>query len=158
MNTSSIEAIRFARAEERDDLEALQRRASLVWESDRAQLLAHPDAIELPADQIDGECVRVAIAADGRVLGFSAVLGPDNGTSELDGLFVDPEVWGGGVGRALVEDAAALSRIRHAMALEVTANPNALGFYVRTGFVEIGMTTTRFGPGARMRLTLIGVD
>lgn len=151
---TSVAAIRFARADERVDLEALQRRASLVWESDREQLLAHPDAIDLPAGQIASECVRVAVARDGRVLGFSAVLGPDRGTSELDGLFVEPEAWGGGVGRALVDDAAALSRIRRASALEVTANPNALGFYVRTGFIEIGAAATRFGSGRRMRLEL----
>jgi hypothetical protein len=35
--------------------------------------------------------------------------------------------------------------------LEVTANPNARGFYQRVGFTVIGTTTTQFGPGIRMR-------
>src|SRR5262249_4514396 len=39
--------IRFAHSDERAELEALQRRTSLVWEEYREQLLVHPDAIEL---------------------------------------------------------------------------------------------------------------
>ncbi len=41
-----VESIRDARPDEASALEALQRRASDVWEEDRAQLAAHPDAIE----------------------------------------------------------------------------------------------------------------
>ncbi len=37
--------IRDGRPEERPDLEELQRRASLIWDSDRPHLLAHPDAL-----------------------------------------------------------------------------------------------------------------
>ena len=32
----------------------------------------------------------------------------------------------------------------------VTANPNAVAFYVKAGFVDDGVVTTRFGPGLRM--------
>ena len=47
--------IRLARPEEREDLEALQRRASLANENDRPHLEAHPDAIHLPPAQIANE-------------------------------------------------------------------------------------------------------
>jgi ribosomal protein S18 acetylase RimI-like enzyme len=46
---------------------------------------------------------------DGRVLGFSAV-GPSRdepGAGELYALYVDPEAWGEGIGRALLERAEA---------------------------------------------------
>ena len=46
--------VRRAIASEREALEALQRRASLENRGDRDALLANPDAIELPAANIEG--------------------------------------------------------------------------------------------------------
>ena len=89
--------IRPAQIEERELLEDLQRRASLANAEHRAALLAHPDAIALPAGQIERGEVLLA-ETEGRVAGFVAVLG-----GEIDGLFVEPDLWGLGIGRALVE-------------------------------------------------------
>jgi GNAT superfamily N-acetyltransferase len=136
-------AIRLARLEEREDLEALQRRASLALPDYREQLLANPDAIDLPAEQIVRGQVLVA-ELDGRIAGFAAVV-----EGELDGLFVEPELWRRGIGAALVEASAHEAR-RHGRALTVTANPTARGFYERCGFSFEGETETRFGPGLRM--------
>jgi GNAT superfamily N-acetyltransferase len=134
-------------------LEALQRRSSDVWEAYREQLAAHPDAIELPQAFIDNGWVRVAVDANATPIGFSVVI-PTNGyVHELDGLFVEPAQMSSGVGRALVEDAAARASDRGARALEVTAGP-ARGFYERVGFNVIGATQTRFGRAVRMRRDL----
>ena len=135
--------IRLATPEERLDLEALQRRASLALAEYRAQLEAHPDAIELPGEQIDQGQVIVA-ELDGRVAGFAAVV-----DGELDGLFVEPDLWRRGIGTALVEEAAHEAR-RRGMTLSVTANPGAREFYERCGFSVEGEAQTRFGPALRM--------
>src|SRR5256885_17265526 len=135
--------IRVAQPEERDELEELQRGASLALPDYRAQLEAHPDAIHLPPAQIANEQVLVA-ELDGRVAGFAAVVG-----GELDGLFVEPELWRRGVGAALVEEAT-LSARRRGLTLTVIGNPAARGFYERCGFSVEGETMTRFGPGLRM--------
>ena len=90
--------IRLARPQERAGLIDLQRKASLMWEEDRAALLAEPDAIDLPADQIAEGHVFVWTEA-GEVLGFGVVLPRENGDAELDGLFVEPDAWGLGIGR-----------------------------------------------------------
>lgn len=59
--------------------------------------------------------------------------------SEIGGLFVAPEVQGHGIGRALVEHAAA---IRGAVTLEVyERNTSARRFYERMGFVEVRRRT-----------------
>jgi ribosomal protein S18 acetylase RimI-like enzyme len=58
-----------------------------------------------------------------------------------------------GVGRALVDDAAARASRHGAACLEVTAGP-AQGFYERVGFGLIGAAQTRFGPAVRMRREL----
>ena len=123
-------------------LEALQRRSSDVWEAYREQLAAHPDAIELRPEHI--EHTRVVERA-GALAGFSVVLPGEDGAWELDGLFVEPELMGGGLGRALVDDAARIARERGAASLAVTGNPHALEFYRRVGFTGIEEIATRFG-------------
>jgi GNAT superfamily N-acetyltransferase len=146
--------IRDAVPDEVGALEDLQRRASLVWEDYRDQLLAHPDAIVLdPAAVTDG-LVRVAVDDSGRRLGFSAALDVRGGVCELDGLFVEPDAWRRGIGRALVEDVVDRAGRAGARRLEVIANPRAHGFYERTGFLVVDLATTRFGPASRMRREL----
>jgi GNAT superfamily N-acetyltransferase len=141
--------IRLARPDERAALEALQMRASLEWEDQRADLLANPDAVDLPTEQITGGFVFVA-ERDGAVVGFSVVLPRADGQAELDGLFVEPGVWGGGLGRRLTDAAADKARAFGAKRMYVIANPNAEGFYVRCGFSLDGTAQTRFGPANTM--------
>lgn len=145
--------IRPAAAAERVALEELQRRASLNNPGDREAILANPDAIELPSEQIASGAVRVA-ERDGVTLGFSVVLRRDDGDAELDGLFVDPAVWRSGVGRALVEHAAGQARELGASILHVIGNPHAEGFYLAVGFTTHGTFETRFGTGLLMRRAL----
>jgi N-acetylglutamate synthase-like GNAT family acetyltransferase len=145
--------IRTARAEEREHLENLQRRASLIWDEYRDALLANPDAIVLPITQIVDGLVLVA-ESDGATIGFCVVLPREDGDAELDGLFVEPSAWRGGVGRLLVQKAAALARSMRAQHLHVIANPRATGFYAACGFETIGNAQTRFGSATTMRLVI----
>jgi GNAT superfamily N-acetyltransferase len=142
-----------AEPDEASALEDLQRRASLAWEDQREQLEANPGAIEVtPGLVADGQG---PVATDsGQRLGFSVTLPGAAGAAELDGLFVEPDAWGRGVGRALVDDAAERAWKRGARRLEVTANPRALGFYEKLGFVGDGFVATWFGPGQRMHRDL----
>lgn len=139
--------IRLARTDERDTLEDLQRRASLALEEYREQLEANPDAVHLPAEQLALGQVQVAVAG-GRVAGFAAVIISER-AAQLDGLFVEPELWGRGIGRALVDHAAHQAR-RNGLTLSVTANPTAKTFYEKCGFTVEGETETRFGPALQM--------
>jgi GNAT superfamily N-acetyltransferase len=144
---------RLARIDEHQALEALQWRASLVWDEYREALLAHPDAIELPAFHI-AEGHTLVAERDDRVVGFAVVLPRDDGAAELDGLFVEPEVWKTGIGRALVRECGSVAIARGAKLLHVIANPLAEGFYLSCGFVLTGRHSTRFGMGLTMVQTL----
>ena len=135
--------IRSARAGEREALEDLQRRASMALEEYREQLEAHPDAIELPIEQVERGDVLVA-EVGGEVAGFAALVG-----GELDGLFVEPARWREGIGRSLVEAALQEAR-RRGLSLTVTAAPGAKDFYENCGFRVEGDAETRFGPALRM--------
>ena len=135
--------LRIAEPHEREELEDLQRRASLELPEYREQLLDNPDAIHLPLSQVANGQVIVA-ELDGEIAGFAAVVG-----GELDGLFVEPDLWGQGIGRTLV-DAATREARRKGFTLSVIANPRARKFYERCGFSAEGEVQTRFGPGIRM--------
>jgi GNAT superfamily N-acetyltransferase len=80
----------------------LQWRASLNNPGDRDALLAHPDAINLPVDQIEDGGVFVAEEL-GSIQGFAAIVPREDGDIELDALFVEPTSWRRGIGRALLE-------------------------------------------------------
>jgi GNAT superfamily N-acetyltransferase len=122
--------IRLARPAERIALEDLQRRASLARIAQGRVLVAEDEAgVAGFAVWIDGE-------------------GADE--AELDGLFVEPARWRGGVGRALVAAIGAAAAEAGKTRLHVVANPTALAFYRSCGFVPSGETQTRFGPAPVM--------
>jgi len=122
--------VRPARPEEREALEAIQRRASLALDAYREVLEANPDAIALPDEQVARGDVFVA-QVDGRLAGFAALDG-----GEIDGLFVE----------AAVHEA----RRRGLSLVTVVAEPLALAFYESCGFRFEGKAETRFGPAIRM--------
>lgn len=142
-NRAESLTLRRARPEEQAALEDLQRRASLELPDYRAQILAFPDSIHVPPAQIANGQVIVA-EFKGEVAGFAAVVG-----GELDGLFVEPDYWGHGIGRALL-DAAVHEARRRGLSLSVIANPSARRFYESCGFSVEGEAQTRFGPALRM--------
>lgn len=145
--------IRGANISEQKELEALQLRASLTNAGDRDALLAHPDAIELPMAQITAGRVFVA-EWNGAIVGFAAVEPRADGESELDALFVDPNMRRRGIGRLLIEYCTQVARARESAALNVIGNPHAEEFYLACGFNKMGTSETRFGTGLLMRMTV----
>ena len=145
--------IRPAIPAERKALEALQWRASLGNEGDRDALLRHPDAIDLPTDQIAAGGVFV-LEQDGAIVGFSAILPREDGDTELDALFVEPQIQRQGIGRKLIEHCAAVARLAGSKGLRVIGNAHARAFYLSCGFEILGPFETRFGSALLMRKAL----
>jgi GNAT superfamily N-acetyltransferase len=151
---TEITQIRAATAAEREALGDLHRRSSYVWEGDRANLDAHPDALGVAREAIAEGRVRVAVGAGGELLGFSVVADGGDGVCELDDLFVEPRLMRRGIGRALVEDAATRAVRAGAAALTVVAHPRNFAFYESVGFVRGEPVATRFGPAVKLRRKL----
>jgi ribosomal protein S18 acetylase RimI-like enzyme len=61
-----------------------------------------------------------------------------DGESELDALFVDPNMRRRGIARSLVGHCAEVARTRKSAALCVVGNSHAQGFYTACGFSVIG--------------------
>jgi N-acetylglutamate synthase-like GNAT family acetyltransferase len=142
-------------AEPTDDkaLEAVQWRASLNNPGDREALLANPEAIELPLQQVESDGVFIA-EKSGSIMGFAAIPPRSDGDYELDALFVEPETWRQGVGRALVEHCCLAAKGSGARAVHVVGIPHAEGFYEACGFKQIGRKQMRFGIGLLMKRAL----
>ena len=145
--------IRPAEISEQRSLEELERRAGLNNPGDRDAILAHPEIIEVPLEQISSGDVFV-LEADGVIAGFATVKPRPDGDTDLDGLFVEPKMQRGGFGRLLVDYCAGVARERGATALYVIGNPHAEAFYLACGFKQIGIAETRFKPAPLMRLAL----
>jgi len=123
-----------------------------IWRA--ATQVAHPffvaDFIESEAENLRNiylvHAVTRVIEIDGRVGGFIAMIG-----NEIGGLFLDPELHGQGLGRAMVDDAA---ETHGALEVEVFER-NTVGrrFYDRYGFRFMG-SSTHAGTGETiLRLT-----
>lgn len=136
--------IRRAMISEQRVLEELQMRASLTNAGDREALLAHPDAIQVPTEQLAAGFVFVA-ETDEFIAGFAAVLHRSDGDAELDALFVDPNKRRLGIARLLVEHSCDIARSRGGAFLHVIGNPHAREFYLACGFQSTGTSETRFG-------------
>lgn len=150
--TAKLE-IRLAKCHDQPALLALQWRASLTNDEDRPHLLANPEVVVVPAEQIASGQVILA-EADGQLAGFAVVLPREPGEAELDGLFVEPDLWRRGVGKALVQAVETMALEQGCAWMHVVANPAALGFYERIGFVAYGEAKVQFGRAIGMRKRL----
>jgi GNAT superfamily N-acetyltransferase len=100
---------------------------------------------------------------DGEVVGFVSV-GPsrdERGLGELYAIYVHPDWWGTGAGRALIErgDLELRSRYREATLWVLEDNPRARSFYEAAGWAPDGATKSvaRWGvraPEVRYRKSL----
>ena len=128
------------------------RSASLSNAGDRDNLLAHPEHLILRPEGLAEGRTYVA-EEDGLLVGFATWIEAD-GTIELEDLFVHPGWMRRGIGTALINRIAGVLRVRGVQRLEVTANPDALGFYDAAGFIDCGVAETDFGAAPRMVLVI----
>lgn len=148
--------MRCATPDELRALDDLHRRSSFFWEEDRAMLERHPEVLGVDPQAIAQARVRVATGAAGELLGFSSTAPRADRASELEALFVEPDLIGRGIGRALVEDAKARAREAGHLRMTVVVAARTVTFYERCGFVVGRPTRTRFAPALRMWCELVG--
>ena len=143
--------LRLAAPEDVEQLGALKLRASLAWGDHIAQIAALPEARAFAPEHLPFATVAEAQA---RVVGFVTVLAGGDAGAELEDLFVDPDCWRRGIGRALVAEAVQRARDAGADVLRVVANRRALEFYRACGFGVVGEVQTLFEPALEMNKRL----
>jgi len=147
--------IRRAQPDEADALSALAARSKAHWGYDAAFLERVRDAMTLRPEDVDRHEVWVLESSSGAPIGYHRVIPGD--PAELEDLWVEPSAIGSGAGRRLFEHAVTIARDGGASALEIDADPHAVGFYERMGAVRIGETPSTLIVGRslpRMRIAL----
>jgi len=148
--------IRRARPEESTELSALAERSKAHWDYD-ADFVARVRAeLTLRAEDIEAHDVWVLEDEPGAIVGFHRVIAGE--PAILEDLWLDPTAIGAGLGRRLWEHAVAIARAGGASALELDAEPNAVGFYRRMGADVIGETPSSVVPGRKLPRMRIGLD
>ena len=80
---------------------------------------------------------QVAVCGD-EFVGYFTLRTHDDGSVELEHLFVEPTWFGRGVGSLLLRGALAAAANRKIRELTIISDPNATGFYLRNGAVVVG--------------------
>ena len=84
---------------------------------------------------------------DDVVLGCAALQQDTSTQGEVSLFFVDPNVQGRGVGRMLWTVVFKAAHERKLSTLVLFSDPNAVGFYAKQGFAEVGTSPSRSIPG-----------
>ena len=83
-----------------------------------------------------------AFSQDGRIVGIAVNRKMDESTVELAGIIVQQDTVGKGIGTALLKSAIASAKEQGFLSMRVnteTNNQNAISFYRKNGFTELGM-------------------
>ncbi len=128
--------IRRAQPEDADTLTQIAHAAKRHWNYPKEWIEAWKPDLTITADFIANNEVFVATGED-MVVGCCALV--IAGTlSEIEHMWIRPEQMGTGVGRALFEHARDRARELGLPVLELSADPNAEGFYEHMGATRIG--------------------
>ncbi|MGW3040903.1 GNAT family N-acetyltransferase [Kitasatospora sp. NPDC001159] len=144
--------IRPARPAEAELLTGIALRAKAYWGYDEAFMAACRDELTLDAAAIGRAPASTVVAEDGgRVLGFAVLIAaPPSG--ELGMLFVEPDLIGRGIGRALFHHVRDEARALGLRRLTVDSDPHAEPFYLAMGATRIGSTPSGSIPGRELPL------
>ena len=128
--------IRRAKPEEADILTAIAHAAKRHWGYPENWIAHWKSDLTITPEFISTSEVFVAIH-DGRIIGCCALVLSES-LAELEHMWILPEFIGTGLGRRLFVHARDRASILNLCELELSADPNAEGFYQHMGAVRIG--------------------
>jgi len=128
--------IRRARPDEAEALTGIAHAAKRHWNYPERWIAEWESALTITPDFITENEIFVVIVNE-EIAGCCALV-MTNRLAEIEHMWIRPEHMGSGVGRALFEHARRRAEERGAGVLELSADPNAEGFYARMGAKRIG--------------------
>jgi|SRR6476659_5568880 len=130
--------IRRAHPNDAEVLTAIAHAAKRHWEYPEDWIEQWKIDLTITPEFISEHEVFVALV-DQKIAGCCALVLSDS-LAEIEHMWMRPEQMGSGIGRALFEHAKRRAEERGARVLELSADPNAEGFYARMGAERIGKT------------------
>lgn len=128
--------IRRAKPVEADALTAIAQAAKRRWRYPENWMEQWKPDLTITPEFIANNEVFVSIVDD-EIVGCCALVFTDS-IAELEHMWIHPNYMGAGVGRALFAHAKQRAQHFQVRALELSADPNAEGFYERMGARRIG--------------------
>ena len=128
--------IRRATPDDADALTLIAHAAKRHWGYPETWIAQWQAELTITPEFIANNEVLVAVT-DGEIAGCCALVSSGS-LAELEHMWIDPRQMGQGVGRALFEHAKDRGRALGLAELELSADPNAEGFYLRMGAEPIG--------------------
>jgi len=139
--------IRRALPEEADPLTQIALDAKRHWGYPEHWIKHWESDLTVSADFIRDNHVYVAEHEDG-IRGFYA-LSVSGNKAELEHMWVTPASIGTGIGKELFLDAMDRAATLEVREIEISADPNAAGFYERMGASQIGETESNIDGQVR---------
>jgi len=137
-----------AKPDQASKLTDIAHAAKRHWNYPEAWIEHWREDLTITPDFIAGNEVFVAIV-DNEIAGCCALV-VNAALAEIEHMWIRPEHMGSGVGRALFEQVRDRAVAQQMPALELSADPNAEGFYERMGAVRIGEVRADMGGQARV--------
>ncbi|MFN2532944.1 MAG: GNAT family N-acetyltransferase [Pyrinomonadaceae bacterium] len=155
-NRTTIELnIRRAGRDEAIQLTSLALDAKRYWGYPESWINYWESDLTISPDFINDNPVYVA-EANGELCGFYALM-IHHGTAELEHMWVAPQHIGTGLGKELFLHAMEMAASMKVAELQISADPNAAGFYQRMGATKIGETESPVG-GLERKLPRFRID
>lgn len=129
-------AIRRATPDEAETLTSIAHAAKRHWNYPEKWIEYWKNDLTITPEFIASNEVFAAVV-DGVIAGCCALVVSDS-LAELEHMWIDPQQMGTGVGRALFEYTTQRAKQLGLTELELSADPNAEGFYERMGARRIG--------------------
>ena len=118
-------------------LTLITRRSKAHWGYDPAQLKAWEEELTIRAEYLQQSIASVALVGD-LVVGYYSLDPLEVERYKLENLFVLPEYFGQGVGKALLKHALDAARQRQCRVVWLESDPHATDFYLHQGFWIVG--------------------
>ncbi|HUT51640.1 MAG TPA: GNAT family N-acetyltransferase [Alphaproteobacteria bacterium] len=149
--------IRPARPAEARELTNLALRSKAHWGYDAAFMARAAEALTVTPEMISAG--RVVVLEDGGgVAALYALSYEEDGTAELDLLFVEQACLGAGHGERLFAHAIEAARVAGARRLIVESDPNAAGFYARMSMTPVGERVSPVEAGRVLPVLALALD
>lgn len=140
--------LRQAIESEANELTNLALRSKASWGYSEAFMEACKPELTILVGDFSKSHIRVAVV-DGRTVGFFQLLVKAS-EAELTHLFIEPEYFGQGLGRRLLEAALGLARSLELVKVTLDSDPNSEAFYKHLGATKVGLIPSQSIPGRNL--------
>jgi GNAT superfamily N-acetyltransferase len=139
--------IHRASPEHSDTLSQIALDAKRYWGYPEHWITHWQSDLTISSNFINANHVYVA-ECDGEIRGFYALC-VEGEKAELEHMWVRPDYIGTGIGKELFLDAMDRAATLNIKKVELSADPNAAGFYERMGATEVGQTDSHIDGQVR---------